>query len=118
VIDSTLVELQAALAAKRVSSVELTRLHLERIRRLNGTLNAFITVDEETSLAQAHRADEQRARGEAGPLAGIPVAHKDIFCTRDLRTTCGSRMLEQFASPYDAHVIDQFGRAVPRMRRV
>jgi len=111
VIDSSLVELQAALAAKRVSSVELTRLHLERIRRLNGTLNAFITVDEETSLAQAHRADEQRARGEAGPLAGIPVAHKDIFCTRDLRTTCGSRMLEQYASPYDAHVIDQFGRA-------
>ena len=110
-IDSTLVELQAALAAKRVSSVELTRLHLERIRRLNGTLNAFITVDEETSLAQAHRADEQRARGEAGPLAGIPVAHKDIFCTRDLRTTCGSRMLEQYASPYDAHVIEQFGRA-------
>jgi len=111
VIDSSLVELQAALAAKRVSSVELTRLHLERIRRLNGTLNAFITVDEETSLAQAHRADEQRARGEAGPLAGIPVAHKDIFCTRDLRTTCGSRMLEQYASPYDAHVIEQFGRA-------
>ena len=110
-IDSSLVELQAALAAKRVSSVELTRLHLERIRRLNGTLNAFITVDEETSLAQAHKADEQRARGEAGPLAGIPVAHKDIFCTRDLRTTCGSRMLEQYASPYDAHVIDQFGRA-------
>jgi len=111
VIDSSLVELQAALAAKRVSSVELTRLHLERIRRLNGTLNAFITVDEETSLAQAHRADEQRARGEAGPLAGIPVAHKDIFCTRDLRTTCGSRMLEHYASPYDAHVIEQFGRA-------
>ena len=110
-IDSSLVELQAALAAKRVSSVELTRLHLERIRRLNGTLNAFITVDEETSLAQAHRADEQRARGEAGPLAGIPVAHKDIFCTRELRTTCGSRMLEHYASPYDAHVIEQFGRA-------
>jgi aspartyl-tRNA(Asn)/glutamyl-tRNA(Gln) amidotransferase subunit A len=68
-------------------------------------------VDEETSLAQARRADEQRARGEAGPLAGIPVAHKDIFCTRELRTTCGSRMLEHYASPYDAHVIEQFGRA-------
>jgi aspartyl-tRNA(Asn)/glutamyl-tRNA(Gln) amidotransferase subunit A len=111
VIDSTLVELQAALAAKRVSSVELTRLHLERIGRLNGRLNAFVTVDEETSLAQALRADEQRARGEAGPLAGIPIAHKDIFCTRELRTTCGSRMLEHYASPYDAHVIEQFGRA-------
>jgi aspartyl-tRNA(Asn)/glutamyl-tRNA(Gln) amidotransferase subunit A len=111
VIDSSLVELQAALAAKRISSVELTRLHLERIRRLNGALNAFITVDEETSLAQARRADEERTRGEAGPLAGIPVAHKDIFCTRELRTTCGSRMLGQYASPYDAHVIEQFGRA-------
>jgi aspartyl-tRNA(Asn)/glutamyl-tRNA(Gln) amidotransferase subunit A len=111
VIDSSLVELQAALAAKRISSVELTRLHLERIRRLNGALNAFITVDEETSLAQARRADEERTRGVAGPLAGIPVAHKDIFCTRELRTTCGSRMLGQYASPYDAHVIEQFGRA-------
>jgi len=111
VIDSSLVELQSALAAKRVSSVELTQLHLERIRRLNGTLNAFITVDEETSLAQARSADERRARGEAGPLAGIPVAHKDIYCTRELRTTCGSRMLERYASPYDAHVIEQFGRA-------
>ena len=110
-IDSSLVELQSALAAKRVSSVELTQLHLERIRRLNGTLNAFITVDEETSLAQARSADERRARGEAGPLAGIPVAHKDIYCTRELRTTCGSRMLERYASPYDAHVIEQFGRA-------
>jgi aspartyl-tRNA(Asn)/glutamyl-tRNA(Gln) amidotransferase subunit A len=86
-------------------------MHLARIRALNGALNAFITVDEETSLAQARSADARRARGEAGPLTGIPVAHKDIFCTRALRTTCGSRMLEHYRSPYDAHVIERFERA-------
>jgi len=111
VLDSSLSELQAALAAKKVSSVELTRLFLERIGRLNGRLNAFITVDEEVSLAQARAADAARVGGEGGPLAGIPVAHKDIYCTRALRTTCGSRMLENYTSPYDAHVIEQFGRA-------
>jgi aspartyl-tRNA(Asn)/glutamyl-tRNA(Gln) amidotransferase subunit A len=111
VLNSSLAELQAALAAKKVSSVELTRLYLGRIAALNGALNAFITVDEEISLAQARKADERRARGEAGPLTGIPVAHKDIFCTRELRTTCGSRMLENYTSPFDAHVVEQFARA-------
>jgi len=111
VLDSSLTELQAALAAKKVSSVELTRAFLARIQHLNGALNAYITVDEGTSLAQARLADARRARGEAGPLTGIPLAHKDIFCTRELRTTCGSRMLEQYKSPYDAHVIEQFGNA-------
>ena len=111
-IDSGLAELQAALTAKRVSSVELTRLYLERIQRLNSTLNAFLTVDDETSLAEARKADKRRAQGESGgPLAGIPIAHKDIFCTQALYTTCGSRMLAQYKSPYDAHVIEQFGRA-------
>jgi len=112
VLDSSLGELQAALAAKKVSSVELTRAFLKRIRQLNGALNAFVAVDEETSLAQARAADERRAKGDAGgPLAGIPVAHKDIFCTRELPTTCGSRMLAGYRSPYDAHVIEQFTRA-------
>jgi aspartyl-tRNA(Asn)/glutamyl-tRNA(Gln) amidotransferase subunit A len=111
VLDSTLGELQSALSSGRMSSVELTGMHLARIRALNGALNAFITVDEETSLAQARSADARRARGEAGPLTGIPVAHKDIFCTRALRTTCGSRMLEHYRSPYDAHVIERFERA-------
>jgi len=91
--------------------VELTRLFLERIRSLNGRLNAFVTVDEELSLAQALVADQRRARGESGPLTGIPVAHKDIFCTKGVRTTCGSRMLANFASPYDAHVIERFNAA-------
>jgi len=111
VLNSTVSELSAALTAKKLSSVELTRLFLGRVRSLNGSLNAFITVDEEHSLAQARVADERRSRGEAGPLTGIPIAHKDIFCTRGLRTTCGSRMLAGFTSPYDAHVIERFAAA-------
>ena len=110
-LNSSLSELSAALAAKQVSSVELTRQFLDRIRGLNGKLNAFITVDEAHSLAQARVADERRSRGEAGPLTGIPIAHKDIFCTRGLRTTCGSRMLAGYSSPYDAHVIERFDAA-------
>jgi aspartyl-tRNA(Asn)/glutamyl-tRNA(Gln) amidotransferase subunit A len=111
VLNSTVTELSGALAAKKVSSVELTRLFLDRITGLNGRLNAFITVDEEHCLAQAAVADERRSRGEAGPLTGIPVAHKDIYCTKGIRTTCGSRMLADFESPYDAHVIERFNAA-------
>ncbi len=110
-LDSDLGELRAALGERRVSSVELTQLHLGRIRALNASLNAFITVDEEVSLAQARAADARLARGAAGPLTGIPIAHKDIFCTQRLRTTCGSRMLEHYTSPYDAHVIERLDAA-------
>jgi aspartyl-tRNA(Asn)/glutamyl-tRNA(Gln) amidotransferase subunit A len=111
VIHATLTELSGALAAKDVSSVELTKSYLERIRKLNGPLNAFITVDEDYSLARARLADAARTQGQAGALTGIPIAHKDIFCTRGLRTTCGSRMLANYTSPYDAHVVEQFDRA-------
>ncbi len=114
-LNSTVTELSAALAAGKASSVELTGLYLERIKELNGQLNAFITVDEERSLAQARVADKRRSgkgnAGEAGPLTGIPIAHKDIFCTKGVRTTCGSRMLADYASPYDAHVIERFNAA-------
>ena len=114
-LNSTVTELSDALAARKISSVELTRLFLDRIKGLNGRLNAFITVDEEHSLVQARVADERRSgrgnAGEAGPLTGIPIAHKDIFCTRGIRTTCGSRMLADYASPYDAHVIERFNAA-------
>ncbi len=110
-LDSGLGELRAALGERRVSSVELTQLHLGRIRALNASLNAFITVDEEVSLAQARAADARLARGAAGPLTGIPIAHKDIFCTQRLRTTCGSKMLEHYTSPYDAHVIERLDAA-------
>ena len=110
-LNSTLSELSGALAARKISSVELTRLYLERIGRLNGELNAFISFKEPLALAAARRADGRRAKGEAHPLLGIPIAHKDIFCTRELRTTCGSKMLENYESPYDAHVIEQFNAA-------
>ncbi|HEV8097284.1 MAG TPA: Asp-tRNA(Asn)/Glu-tRNA(Gln) amidotransferase subunit GatA [Burkholderiales bacterium] len=110
-LNATLAELASALAAKRISSVELTKLFLARIAALNGALNAFITVDEERSLADARAADALRARGEGGPLTGIPIAHKDIYCTRGMRTTCGSKMLADFVSPYDAHVIECFAAA-------
>jgi aspartyl-tRNA(Asn)/glutamyl-tRNA(Gln) amidotransferase subunit A len=108
---ASLAELARRLAAKEVSSVELTRHYLERIARLGPPLNAFITVDPDRSLAQASAADARIARGEAARLTGIPVAHKDLFCASGWRTTCGSRMLENFVAPYDAHVIEQFDRA-------
>jgi aspartyl-tRNA(Asn)/glutamyl-tRNA(Gln) amidotransferase subunit A len=110
-LNATLAELASALAAKRISSVELTKLFLARAAALNGALNAFITVDEERSLADARAADALRARGEGGALTGIPIAHKDIYCTRGMLTTCGSRMLANFVSPYDAHVIERFAAA-------
>jgi aspartyl-tRNA(Asn)/glutamyl-tRNA(Gln) amidotransferase subunit A len=110
-LDATLAELSAALARREISSVELTRLFLDRIVRLNGQLNAFITVDPEKSLLQAAEADARIARGEAAPLAGIPIAHKDIFCTEGWPTTCGSRMLANFVSPYDAHVVERMREA-------
>src|SRR5687768_2134742 len=108
---SSVAQLSRQLADRSISSVELTRAYLDRIERLNGTLNAFITVDAERSLAQARAADERIARGGAAPLTGIPIAHKDLFCARGWRTTCGSRMLADFVAPYDAHVIEQFDRA-------
>ncbi len=107
-IKASLRELSAALAQKKISSVELSTLFLERIERLNPTLNAFISVDRDKTLAQARRADAAIAAGGAGALAGIPLAHKDIFCTEGWATTCGSKMLANFVSPYDAHVVSRF----------
>jgi aspartyl-tRNA(Asn)/glutamyl-tRNA(Gln) amidotransferase subunit A len=108
VINASLKELSAALATRKISSAELTGLFLGRIDSLNRDLNAFITVDPEKSLALASAADARLARGDQGPLTGIPIAHKDIFCTRGWLTTCGSKMLSNFVSPYDAHVIERF----------
>jgi aspartyl-tRNA(Asn)/glutamyl-tRNA(Gln) amidotransferase subunit A len=110
-IDSSLKQLSADLAAKKISSVELTSAFLDRIAANNAAINAFITVDPDASLAQAQGADERIARAEAQPLTGIPVAHKDIWCAKGWRTTCGSRMLENFHSPYDAYVIERFNEA-------
>jgi len=110
-INTSLKELSAQLAAKKISSVELTQTFLDRIRELNPKLNAFITIDENKSLAQAKAADALIASGKAGPLTGIPVAQKDIFCAEGWLSTCGSKMLHNFVSPYDAHVIEQFNHA-------
>jgi aspartyl-tRNA(Asn)/glutamyl-tRNA(Gln) amidotransferase subunit A len=108
--NSTLAKLSGELRAKKVSAVEVARCYLDRIASA-GSLNAFITVDGEKTLAQAKDADARIARGEAAPLTGIPVAHKDLFCADGWRTTCGSKILENFVAPYDAHVIGQFKRA-------
>jgi aspartyl-tRNA(Asn)/glutamyl-tRNA(Gln) amidotransferase subunit A len=110
-LNATLKQLAALLAQKKVSSAELTQLYLDRIARLDPGLNAFLTVDADRSLAQARAADARIAAGEAQPLTGIPVAHKDIFCARGWRTTCGSRMLGDFVSPYDAHVVERLNAA-------
>lgn len=104
-IHASLKELSQALVAKQISSVELSTLFLDRIQRLNPDINAFVTVDRDKSLAMARAADARIAAGTAGPLTGIPVAQKDIFCAEGWTTTCGSKMLANFVSPYDATVI-------------
>ena len=110
-LNASLSELAHALKARNTSSVELTTLFLDRCAALNGNLNAFITIDRTAALAQAVTADARIAQGNATPLTGIPLAHKDIFVTRDLRTTCASHMLEHYLSPFDAHVVEQFRNA-------
>ena len=109
--DKSLAQLGSMLRAKQASSLELATHFLDRIAAANPRLNAFITVDRDKTLAQAQAADARLAQGDAGPLTGIPVAHKDLFCAEGWRTTCGSRMLADFIAPYDAHVIAQFDRA-------
>jgi aspartyl-tRNA(Asn)/glutamyl-tRNA(Gln) amidotransferase subunit A len=109
--NATLSRLVADLVDRRFSSVELTRHFLRRINELNKRYNCFVTLDEEQSLAQAQAADALRAAGRAGPLTGVPIAQKDIFCARGWRTTCASRMLLNFVAPYDAHVVEQFNAA-------
>jgi aspartyl-tRNA(Asn)/glutamyl-tRNA(Gln) amidotransferase subunit A len=110
-LNASLKQLSAMLAARKISSVELTGEFLKRSRTLNPAYNAFITLDEEASLAQAKAADTLIASGRGQPLTGIPIAQKDIFCTKGWLTTCGSKMLSNFISPYDAHVIGRFNAA-------
>src|ERR1700686_464820 len=98
-------ELSRSLNSGQISSVELTRHFLGRIERLNPALNALITLTAEQALFAAAAADRRRAAGESGPLLGIPLIHKDIFCTDGVRTSCGSRMLDTFIAPYDATVV-------------
>jgi aspartyl-tRNA(Asn)/glutamyl-tRNA(Gln) amidotransferase subunit A len=103
----TLARMARALRAGEFSSEELVRHLLGRIERLDGQLNSFVTVTAEAALSQARAADAALAAGAGGPLAGVPIAHKDIFCTTGVRTSCGSRMLDNFISPYDATVVER-----------
>ena len=110
-IEKTVTEIAAALNAGDISSVELTQTYLDRITQFNGELNAYITVCADSALRQAKTADEKRAKGSNSPLLGVPLAHKDIFCTNGVTTTCGSRMLHNFVAPYDATVVEKFNEA-------
>ncbi|MEW8645348.1 MAG: Asp-tRNA(Asn)/Glu-tRNA(Gln) amidotransferase subunit GatA [Candidatus Thiodiazotropha endolucinida] len=107
----TIAELGAAMQAGEFSSVELTRHFIERIERLNGDLNALITPTPDQALAEAEAADRVIRSGQAGPLTGVPLVQKDIFCTQGVKTSCGSRMLDSFISPYDATVVERLKQA-------
>ncbi len=100
-------ELAQALQAKNISSLELTQLYLGRIKEFNPTLNAVITLCEETAIKQAKAADTLLSKGNTHPLLGIPLLHKDIFCTKDIKTTCASKMLDNFIAPYNASVVEK-----------
>ena len=107
----SLTELAAGLESGDFSSVELTQSLLDRVARHDEALNAFVTVTGEQALAAAAKADADRASGHAGVLNGLPIIHKDIFCTRGVKTTCGSRMLDNFISPYDATIVERIAAA-------
>jgi aspartyl-tRNA(Asn)/glutamyl-tRNA(Gln) amidotransferase subunit A len=107
----TAAEIGRGLHTGKYTSIEVTRHFLDRIDRANKSLNAFITVTPERAMADAARADARIARGEGGPLTGVPLAHKDIFCTDGVLTSCGSRMLSNFVAPYDATVVERLAAA-------
>ena len=110
-LEKTVAELSKALRSREVSSVELTQAYLEKITTVNERLNTYITTCDELALKQAEKADRLIADGNQNPLLGIPIAHKDIFCTKNIKTTCGSKMLENFVSPYDATIVSKLNKA-------
>jgi Asp-tRNA(Asn)/Glu-tRNA(Gln) amidotransferase A subunit family amidase len=107
----TIAELIRGLRRKDFSSTELTRHYLDRIARLDKTYNSYITVTEELALQQAAAADQRLAAGDAPALCGVPIAHKDIFCTQGVRTSCASKMLDNFIAPYNATIVENYLRA-------
>jgi aspartyl-tRNA(Asn)/glutamyl-tRNA(Gln) amidotransferase subunit A len=109
--NKTLAELSQSLRKKEISSEELTRLLLDRCNKFNQSLNCFISLTEDKALTLARDADVTIKANDAGPLTGIPIAHKDIFCTHGIRTSCGSKILDNFISPYDATVVKQLESA-------
>ena len=109
--DWSIKEISSLLREKKASSVEITTDYLQHIKKKNPEINAFITVDESRSLAQAKLADQRIQSGEGGVFTGIPIAQKDIFCAEAWLTTCGSKMLHNFVAPYDATVVKKFNEA-------
>ncbi len=107
----TLAELSRDLHDRKISSKELTQHFIDRIKKHDASLNSFITLTEELAFEQATAADHLLEKEEAGPLTGIPMAQKDIFCTKGIKTSCGSKMLDNFIAPYDATVVHQFNKA-------
>jgi len=107
----TIAQLSQSLEKGDISSVELTQHYLDRIVRLDGELNSFITVSADLALTQARAADVRRKSGEATPLTGVPLLHKDIFCSQGVKTSCGSKMLDNFISPYNATVVEKCNTA-------
>ncbi|MCP2936142.1 amidase family protein, partial [Salmonella enterica subsp. enterica serovar Typhimurium] len=103
----TVKSLAAKLAAGEASAVELAQDYLARIRAANAALNAYVELNDEQTLTEARAADALRAEGRAGLLTGVPIAHKDIFCQTGWHARCGSKMLESFAAPYDAGLIER-----------
>ena len=109
--ESSIADLNLALKKKEFSSVELTKFFLKRIGKYNQDLNAVITTCDEAALIEAEKADTRIAEGNAPDLCGIPILHKDIFCTKNVLTTCGSKMLANFYPPYNATVVENFERS-------
>ncbi len=107
----TIAELITGLRNKDFSSTELTQHYLERIRTLDSQFNSYISVSETQALASAHAADQQLANGDAADLCGIPIAHKDLFCTQGIRTSCASKMLDNFIPPYNATIVENLNNA-------
>ncbi len=107
----SLAELAAGLHTKQFSSVEVTQHFLDRIAKHDKTLNSFVSITAEQALAQAKQADAQLAKGSMAALTGVPLAQKDIFCTQGVKTSCGSKMLDNFIAPYDATVVSKCKQA-------
>jgi len=109
--NKTLAEISAGLRQREFSSQELTEAFLSRINMHNDALNCYISVTDERAVSDAQAADKVLAQGRGGPLTGVPIAHKDIFCTQSIKTSCGSKMLDSFVAPYDATVVERLSAA-------
>ena len=109
--EKTIKQLSIELNSKKISSLELTKEFLNRIKTFDKKINSFITIDEDNALAEAKKADKILGKSDTSILTGIPIAHKDIFCTKGIKTSCGSKMLDNFISPYDATIVKKLKEA-------